>query len=209
MVISWYGEGCFRIQSGEKSVLLDLPDKSSGLTAPRGKYDALVKTLTPWPFDFENTEEGAGTVIHGAGEYDINGIGIRGFELPQESSTHFFKTIYVLSWEDISIGILGHLSGEIPPQTLENFEEVDVLIGPGGGAPFVDHEHMSRIIKQITPKIFIPSFYKIPGLKRDAGLVKPLLEKINGGEAESQEKFVFKKKDLTDIKKTHVICLHP
>lgn len=208
MVISWYGEGCFRIQSGERSVLLDLPDKSTGLTAPRGKYDALIKTLTAWPFDFTQTEEG-GTVVHGAGEYDVSGIGIKGFELSQESSAHFFKTVYVLTWEDISIGILGHLSGDLPPHVLESFEEVDVLIGPGGDAPFITHDAMTRLIKQITPKIFIPSFYKIPGLKREAGLVKPLLERVNGGEIESQEKFVFKKKDLIDIKKTQIICLHP
>ncbi len=208
MVISWYGEGCFRIQSGERSILLDVPDKSSGLTAPRGKYDALIKTLTPWPFDFAQTEEG-GASIHGAGEYDVSGIGIKGFELSQESSSHFFKTVYVITWEDISIGILGHLSGDIPPQILESLEEVDVLIGPGGGAPFISSEGMARLIKQITPKIFIPSFYKIPGLKREAGPVKPLLEQVNGGEIEPQEKFVFKKKDVVEIKKTQVICLHP
>lgn len=208
MVITWYGEGCFRIQSGERTVLLDVPEKSSGLTIPRGKYDACIKTLTPWPFDFGQTED-SGAVIHGAGEYDVSGIGIKGFGLPQESSAHFFKTIYVLTWEDISIGILGHISGDVPPQILESLEEVDVLIGPGGGAPFIDHDRMTRLIKQVTPKIFIPSFYKIPGLKRDAGSVKPLLEHVNGGETEPQEKFVFKKKDLIDIKKTQVVCLHP
>jgi len=39
MVISFYGEGCFKIQSGEAVVLIDPPSPQSGLTAPRFKFD--------------------------------------------------------------------------------------------------------------------------------------------------------------------------
>jgi L-ascorbate metabolism protein UlaG (beta-lactamase superfamily) len=205
MVITWYGEGCFRIQNGDRSILLDPIDSSSGLSAPRGKTDAIIKTLTPWPFAFGQNEEGA--IIHGAGEYDVQGIGVKGFELLSESTEKFFKTAYVITWEDITTGVLGHMSEDLPPAILENFEEVDVLIGPGGGTPFIDQDRMTRLLKQITPKVFIPSFFKIPGLKRSAGSVTPLLEKVNGGSAETQEKFVFKKKDLDEIKKMQVVCL--
>ncbi len=204
MVITWYGEGCFRLQNGDTSVLLDVYDSSTGLTPPRGKVDAHVRTLTSWPFPFGEQEE---TIIRGAGEYDIRGVHIKGFELPQESTSKFFKTVYIILWEDITIGVLGHLSEDLPPQVLENFEEIDILIGPGGGAPFIDQDRMARLLKQVTPKVFIPSFFKISGLKRSAGALTPLLERINGGAVEPQEKFVCKKKELDEIKKTTVVCL--
>lgn len=207
MIISWYGEGCFRIQNGETSILIDPVDSSSGFSAPRGKYTVLLKTLTPWPLPFGQGDSKEGAIIWGPGEYDIAGIGVRGFALLHESSENFFKTVYFITWEQVTIGVLGHLSEELLPTVLENFEEVDVLIGPGGGAPFLSQEKMARTIKQITPKIFIPSFYKIPGLKRKAEEIQGLVERVQSEMVASQEKFVFKKKDLDEIKKTRIVCL--
>jgi L-ascorbate metabolism protein UlaG (beta-lactamase superfamily) len=205
MVITWNGEGCFKFQNGDVSLLTDLPDVSSGISAPRFKTDVLLKTLTPWPYD--QSELNADNVIIGAGEYDAKGIKIKGFELPAESSPKFFKTVYSIIWDDITIGILGHISQELPPQAMEDFEELDILIGPAGGEPFISQEKMVKLVKQLNPKIFIPSFYKIPGLKRKSKDVKDFTDEFNGEVKKSEEKFVFKKKDLADIKKTNIVCL--
>ena len=205
MIITWNGEGCFKFQNGDVSLLTDLPDPSSGLTAPRGKNSVYIKTLTPHPQPAVN--ENADATIFGAGEYDLRGIHIKGYELIDESAKNFFKTIYALLWDDISIGLLGHVSNPIPPATLEQFEEIDVLIAPAGGAPFIDQKELIKLIKQLNPKIYIPSFYKIPGLKRKADDCKELLEALNGGSQKGEEKFVFKKKDLIEIKKTRVVTL--
>ncbi len=132
---------------------------------------------------------------------------IQGHELQEESGSNFFKTIYTVLWDDISIGLLGHATGPIPPAMLEKFEELDVLVGPAGGAPFMEQKDMVRLVKQLNPKIFIPSFFKIPGLKRKAGEVADIAEALNGGKTETLEKFVFKKKDLAEIKKTNLVCL--
>ncbi len=204
MVILWYGEGCFKIQNGDRVILTDPPEKSSGLTAPRVQSDILVRTLAPWPFEEEVRD---GETVYGAGEYDIQDITVRGFQLHEESGASFIKTAYVITWDDVRIGLAGHISGMLPPAVAENFEELDVLIAPAGGNPFIEQDALVRMVKQLNPKIFIPSFYKIPGLKRHAGDAHPVLEAFNG-EASAQDKFVFKKKDIVDIKKTKCICLH-
>lgn len=207
MIISWYGEGCFKIQNGDTTILTDLPDKTSGLSVPRTKPTVYIQTLTSWPFEFARNEED-GKVIYGGGEYDISGIVIKGFPLTHESGEHFFKTAYIIRWEGISIGLMGHMSEDIPPQMLENFEEVDVLIAPGGGAPFIPQERIVRCIKQLNPKVYIPSFITTAGLKRKTEgaeeIIKACSEEKN---ITPEEKFVFKKKDLEEIKKTRVICL--
>ncbi len=205
MVITWSGEGCFKFQNGDVSLLTDLPDASSGISAPRFKTDALLKTLTPWPHD--KSESNADTTIIGAGEYDTKGIKIKGFELVAESSPKFFKTVYSIIWDDITIGFLGHISQELPPQAMEDFEELDILIGPAGGEPFISQEKMVKLVKQLNPKIFIPSFYKIPGLKRKAKDIKDFTDDFNGEVKKPEEKLVFKKKDLSEIKKTRIVCL--
>ncbi len=205
MIISWYGEGCFKIQHGERVLLVDPPEKSSGLTTPRMQTDVIIRTLVPWPF--EDNEARDGEMVYGAGEYDIQGIVIKGFALNDESGEQFIKTAYVITVDDVRIGIAGHVSQTLPPAAAESFEELDVLIAPAGGEPFMSQEAVVRMVKQLNPKVFIPSFYKIPGLKRSAKDIKPVLEEFNG-EASSQDKFVFKKKDIADIKKTTCVCLH-
>ncbi len=205
MIVTWNGEGCFKFQNGEVSLLTDLPDASSGLSVPRGKVSVYVKTLTTHPQPERN--ENADTTIFGAGEYDVQGIKIKGYELIEESGKGFFKTIYTLMWEDISIGLLGHMSGPIPPAILEYLEEIDVLIAPAGGPPFIEQKELVKLVKLLNPKIYIPSFFKIPGLKRKTEDPKEVFESLNGGGEKPEEKFVFKKKDLAEIKKTKVVCL--
>lgn len=196
------------MQSGDVVLLTDMPDKSSGVSAPRLKPAVYIKTLSPWPFEMQKDEEGART-IHGGGEYDASGITIKGWNVPEASGGKYFKTIYRLGWDDITIGLLGHISAEIPPQLLEPLEEIDVLIGPAGGAPFLEEEKMVRLIKQLNPKIFIPSFVASNDLKRKAGNGKQVTDPFDAfsDEARDAEKFTFKKKDIQEIKKTRIVTL--
>lgn len=206
MIITWHGEGCFRLQNGETSLLIDPPEQSTGITAPRFKTDILLKTLSLWPAPFV-PETNADVVIAGAGEYDVRGIVVRGFELSGESTDAYFKTIYTITWDDVVIGVLGHVSNDIPPALLEHFEELDVLIVPAGGAPFFSIEKVFPLLKMLTPKVVIPSFTKVPGLKRAALDIKKVVEQFSGESESQMDKFVFKKKDLLEIKKTKMVCL--
>jgi hypothetical protein len=71
------------------------------------------------------------------------------------------------------------------------------LIIPGGGKPFIDQSAAAKLIRQIEPKIVIPSFIKTPGLKRTAANESELLKEL-GQKAEPVEKLSIKKKDLSD-----------
>ena len=96
MIINWYGEGCFKIQTGGITLITDPFESSIGLTPPRGKTEIVLKTLTPWPM--ANGEEGK--VVRRGGEYEIQGVTISGFPTLKESSENFFKTIYKVGAED-------------------------------------------------------------------------------------------------------------
>ena len=211
MVISFYGEGCFKIQSGEKNILIDPPTISSGLTAPRFKTDIILKTLTPFPISNQQISQSANQLIYGPGEYNIGNIKISGIELSSESSKEFFKTIYLIEAESIKICLLGHISQMPEPDILEQLEKIDILFIPAGGKPFMEQKTAAKLIKQTEPKIVVPSFFKVPGLKRQTADLKIFLEEANGQKKEPQEKLqeklTIKKKDLDIIKKTEVIAL--
>ncbi|OGM89934.1 hypothetical protein A3J77_00415 [Candidatus Wolfebacteria bacterium RBG_13_41_7] len=209
MVITFYGEGCFKIQSGEFSILTDPFDAQIGLTPPRFKADLILNTITSASF-FEKNNSVAVPEIIGPGEYNINNADVSGFQLIKESSSEFFKTAYSLKLEDINLCFLGHIS-EIPePSVLEHLGETDIIFIPAGGAPFIDLKSAVKLIKQLQPKIVIPSFFKVSSLKRKAGDIKEFLEELNGVKekiGEAVEKLTIKRKDLAEIKKTQITVL--
>ncbi len=210
MVINFYGEGCFKIQSGNLVILSDPFDKNIGLTPPRMKTDITLKTFSPLPFpekakDTEETE-----LIVGAGEYNIKGIIINGFAVVKESTEKFLKTIYLVDIEDLRLCFLGHISNSLEPSILEYLEKVDILFVPAGGEPFIEQKSAVKLTKQLQPKIIIPSFFRIPSLKRKADDLKIFLAELNGLKGElikEQDKLTVKKKEVAAIKTTEVTVL--
>jgi L-ascorbate metabolism protein UlaG (beta-lactamase superfamily) len=203
MIINWYGEGCFKIQTGGLTILTDPFESTTGLTPARGKNEIILNTLTAWPMK-EETQEGK--VIRGGGEYEIQGIVVRGTPLPQDSSDKFFKTVYRVEAEEISIGFLGHISEMPPTEAMEKLKDVDILFIPAAGKPFIDQEAAAKLIKQLNPKVIIASFFKVPGLKRTSSDWKGLADEI-GQKPEILEKLTIRRKELRDQKGSQLVIL--
>ncbi len=193
MIINWYGEGCFRIQTSGTVVLTDPFEAEVGLTPPRFKPDVVIRTITTLPFgplgDYE------ATMILGAGEYEIRDIELRGFSLAEESSDKFIKTIFKMKAEELNIVFLGHISDMPLADVLEKLDVVDVLFMPVPGGHFISEEKAATLIRQLNPKVVIPSFFKVTGLKRSADSLSNFLKEFDTA-GEPQEKITLKKKDL-------------
>lgn len=183
MVINYFGNGCFRLQSGETSVLVN-PENN------RLKADVTLKTLVSTSAGdaaaITGTDDGAGLTIAFPGEYEEKEIEILGFPVAGESTEKFLKTAYCLFWEEMKFVFLGHLSQPIDATLLEEFADPDVLFLPVGGGHFLEPEIAAKIAKQLEAKVVIPSFYKDP-----AAFLKAL-----GTKGEALDKFVFKQKDI-------------
>ena len=204
MIINWYGEGCFKIQTGGLTLLTDPFESNIGLTPARGKNEAVFKTLTPWPMEPDSSDESR--YVSGAGEYEIQGVEIQGFPQQKESTEKFFKTIYKITAEDITLGLLGHLSEEPSPEAMQNIKDADIIFIPAGGKPFISQEKAAKLIKQLGPKIVVASFFKAPGLKRTSADWKSLAEEMDQ-KPEVSEKFTIRKKELTEQKGTKLVIL--
>ncbi|MDE2001245.1 MAG: MBL fold metallo-hydrolase [Patescibacteria group bacterium] len=203
MIINWYGEGCFKIQTGGLTLVTDPFESATGLTPPRGKNEITLKTLTAWPM---KDEDGEGQVIRGAGEYEVQSIGISGFELPAESTDKFFKTAYQVTAEDMTLGFLGHLSEGLTPDASEKLKDTDILFIPAGGKPFINPEAAAKLIKQLSPKLVVASFFKVPGLKRGGADWKALGEELDQ-KPEVMEKLTIRKKEVGEKKGTTLVVL--
>ncbi|MEK7195085.1 MAG: MBL fold metallo-hydrolase [Patescibacteria group bacterium] len=180
MVVSFFGEGSFRVQNGELSVLVDP-------TNNRLKADVVLRTITPADVSPMN-EEYSGQNISFPGEYEIKGIEITGVPILGESGENFLKTAYLVRWEDVSLAFLGHLSKPLLPEVADGLGEPDVLFIPVGGGHFLSAEAATKVVKQFEPSVVIPSFFKNIG---EFG-------KAMGQKVISQDKFVFRAKDLME-----------
>jgi len=208
MIINWYGEGCFKLQVDGITIVIDPFESSTGLTPPRGQADIVIKTLLPAPQPITEpatAKEQTNQIISGPGEYEVKGVSITGWPLLKDSSPAFIKTVYHLKTEDLELGILGHLTEFNEPEILEELGHVDILFIPGGGKPFIDQEAAAKLIRQINPRLVIPSFFKVPGLKRKAEDSAEFLKEM-GQKVEAEEKLSVRGKELTQ-EKTKVVLL--
>ena len=180
MVITFFGNGSFRLQSGDTTLLLD-PDNN------RLKADVTLRTLAgPTTDELLGQMADDGTSISFPGEYESHGIEITGFPIAEESTEKFIKTAYKVLFEDMTFVFLGHLSRPLDATLIEEFSEPDILILPAGGGHFLEPEIAAKIAKQLETRIVIPSFAK----NADAFL------KALGRKTDVTEKFVFRQKDI-------------
>jgi hypothetical protein len=208
MNIEWRGEGCFEIATtgGHFSLITELPNRESGLSAPRTKTDM---QLSIWG-DLEDTlfsqEENNRFVIAGPGEYELKDVFVSGIKINSEGTS--IKTAYLIKLEEISIGYLGEITKkEITPEITGFFEGVDILLIPIGGNGMLDADGATELVNQIEPKIVIPMYYKISGLKRKADTLEQFLKEM-GVNVKPEEKLLIKKKDL-GFEDTKIIPLMP
>ena len=179
MIINYFGNDCFRLQSGDTSLLVD----SDG---NRLKADVILKTLAPTASEAILDAEGSGTAILFPGEYEVKGMEISGFAVTGESTEKFLKTVYVVLWEEMKFVFLGHLSRPVDATLMEEFAEPDVLFLPIGGGHFLEPDVAAKIAKQLEARVVVPSFAK----NADEFL------KALGKKGEQMDKFVFKARDI-------------
>ncbi|HOX21785.1 MAG TPA: MBL fold metallo-hydrolase [Candidatus Paceibacterota bacterium] len=206
MTIEWRGEGCFEISTtGDHfSILTELPSRDSGLNAPRTKTDVLLGIWAGLEDTIFSKKQEDRFIISGPGEYEVKGVTIKGTKL--SSDGHSIKTAYLIGAEDLQIGYLGEISKkEVTPELVGFFEDVDVLMIPIGGGEMLDADAAMALINQIEPKIAIPMYYKISGLKRKADSLEVFLKEA-GVSVKPEEKLLIKKKDL-NLEETKIFPL--
>jgi L-ascorbate metabolism protein UlaG (beta-lactamase superfamily) len=215
MTINWYGEGCFKIVENGVTITTDPVESFTGLSAPRFKTDVVLRTIMnpllpedskPVAQNISTGTDGETVVIAGPGEYEVKGIQITGWPLMKSSGKDTLRSIFRIKTDDMTVGLLGHLAEFNEPEILEELGNIDILIIPAGGEPFIKQEAAAKLVRQIEPRIVIPSFYKVTGLKRKSDDVSDFLKEV-GLKAEPVEKFSAKHKELSEKMQAVVLTL--
>jgi len=188
MTISWYGEACFLLEAGGVRILTDPPSSDTGLAAPRLKADILILSK---PADVPGASSEA-FVITDPGEYEIKDVSVQGVSVPIKNKPH---TVYLIEMDGIKIAHLGYLAEELSGEQLEALKDPDIIILPVGGGDVLDTEAAAKVIKEVEPRLVVPSLFSVKGLKRKAAPLSEFMKEVSAKE-QPQPKLTIKKKDL-------------
>lgn len=159
MEIIWYGKSCFHLRQRGCSVVTDPYDPETGFRLPR--ITAAILTLShPYEegFDYTRGFRGSPYVIQGPGEYEVGGTFVFGYPLDREQEHK--NTAYIIEAEDATICHLGNLNYIPEREETEQFDEIDVLLIPVGGANTIDGPKAAEVVSLLEPTVSIPMCYR-------------------------------------------------
>ncbi len=151
MIITASADGSFKLQTGGITVMTE----GAGSDKSRMKPDIFLRMARN---DAETPE--AGFTVKGAGEYEIQGVEIRGME----PFTYFLKA------EELRIAVLS--SADV--KALEALTNVDIAIVPEG----VPAEGMGRFLRQLEPKMILAAPAAAEQIHKDLGIAIEKTEKV-------------------------------
>jgi L-ascorbate metabolism protein UlaG (beta-lactamase superfamily) len=162
MEIQFFGANCVRLSTKKANVTVDDNLVELGQKSVTKKDDVALFTSA------HGASAEVKLAIDQPGEYEVSDISIQGIaarahmdEEPQRSAT-IFKVVA----DDIRTVITGHIYPDLSDKQLEQLGRVDVLVIPVGGNGYtLDGVGALKVIKEIEPKIVIPTHYQDKTLK--------------------------------------------
>jgi L-ascorbate metabolism protein UlaG (beta-lactamase superfamily) len=101
--------------------------------------------------------------IEGPGDYEIGDFSIHGVSAVRHIDTdkdEQIATIYRLEVGDVRIALLGNIAPTLSDEQLEALGVVDIAIIPvGGGGLTLDATSAASLVRQIDPKVVIPTHF--------------------------------------------------
>jgi L-ascorbate metabolism protein UlaG (beta-lactamase superfamily) len=161
MDLQFYGANCIAITLKGARVIIDDNLADLGAKSVTKPDDVTLFTSAHG--------EGAGRLsLDGPGEYEVSDISVIGIparahiDEPGKNNATMFKLIA----GDLSILVTGHVYPQLSDRQLEAIGLVDVMIVPVGGSGYtVDPVGALKLIKEIEPKLVIPTHYNDKALK--------------------------------------------
>lgn len=149
-------------------------------------------------------------MLDGPGEYEVGDVSIVGIAARShlDEAGQRSATMFKLTTSELNVLVTGHIHPDLSEDQLERIGIVDILIIPVGGNGYtLDPVGALKVIKEIEPKLVIPTHYSEKGLNFPVPQqdLANALKELGMEPKESVAKLRIKPTDLTDI--TQLIVL--
>lgn len=159
MDIVFLGHSSFRLHSAGMVVVTDPFPSSLGLR-PDPRPAAVVTVSNPDPnHSAANAVSGAPKIFRAPGEYEYNGVIVRGVmtPLPPDTPHERRNVAYTIEMDGINVCHLGDISRPLTTRQADELKPVDVALVPAGGTLSLDQAYQT--IQDLAPGIVIPMHY--------------------------------------------------
>lgn len=202
MDVSFHGANCVSFSYKTSRIVVDYN------TDILGKKSVLKPTDVALYTSVGATDSTARLVFNSPGEYEIGDISIVGIETKAFMGDNEKATMYKLSTSDIDMLVTGNISENLSAEQLETIGNVDVLIIPVGNNGYtLDPAGVLKLIKDIEPKVVIPTHYSGPGLNYPVKQIElsEAIKEMAMEPAQTLSKLKVKRNDLSEV--TQLIVL--
>jgi L-ascorbate metabolism protein UlaG (beta-lactamase superfamily) len=159
MEIEYRGANCVVVK--DKRILI-VVDPTDNVSVKEAKNPDAVILATQGEF-VPNERDANNFVIDMPGEYERNDVSVRGIPArPHIGANEQAKssTMYAIEINGVRIAIIGHTMAPLSDDDLESLGVIDIVVIPvGGGGYTLDARDAATIVRQISPKVVIPTHY--------------------------------------------------
>lgn len=164
MEITCLGHSCFRLRSGEVSIITDPFPDAIGLSL--GKQEASAVTVSNTHPNHSNWRAIGGNprVFSGPGEYEFASVYIRGELTPpdRDAAEPVSNTAYMFDMDGLHILHAGDIAAPLSARLQEAMSATEVLFVPAGAGCTLKLPQVVELIQAINPRVVIPMHYKLP-----------------------------------------------
>ena len=198
MDIQFYGANCVVITTKQARFVFDDTLATAGANSIIRDGDICLFTRA-----HEGTIVKAKLTIDIPGEYEISGVSVHGLQSRAHTDTDSERNavMYKVTVGDVKVLVTGHIFPKLSEAKLEDIGLVDVMIIPVGGNGYtLDPEGALQVIKQVEPKVIIPTHYHDATLRFEVPqqTLEQALTVIGIEPKETTRKFVYKPQELSD-----------
>lgn len=204
MELQFYGANCVVLTHKGTRIVID--DNLADLGAKGITRTEDIALFT----GVHNEIDNARRVFDSPGEYEVADISIIGITARghMEEPGKLGATMFKLVTGDLSVLVTGHIYPELSDGQLESIGSVDLLVVPVGGNGYtVDPVGAIKLIKDIEPKLVIPTHYADKALNYPVPQqdLSNALKEVAMEPKETVAKLKLKPGELTDV--TQLIVL--
>ena len=203
MDITWLGHSCFRLHSADMVVVTDPYPAAIGLR-PDNRPASVVTISNTHP-NHGNWEQVTGDpkVFRSPGEFEYNGITVRGVmtPIPEETPQSERNVAFSIEMDNINICHLGDIASPLTTRQVDDLKPVDVVLIPTGGGCTLDMDQLYQALQDLDPKIVIPMHHSIPGVKVELDGLEAFTRRMGSDQVQPQPRIVVTSGNLpTDMR---------
>jgi L-ascorbate metabolism protein UlaG (beta-lactamase superfamily) len=198
MDIQFYGANCITLTSKQTRLVVD--DTLAELGGKSITKDGDISLFTG---AHQPVAAKVKISIDTPGEYEVSNISILGLQVRahMDEANQQSGVIYKITWGDTKVLVAGHVYPKLTDTDLEAIGLIDIMFVPVGGNGYtMDGTGALQLIKQIEPKVVLPTHYADKALNYEVPQ-QTLEEALKGMSMEPKEtvkKLQLKQLELTD-----------